>query len=100
MTTADPNAGAIAATVMNALAGVDDQTGQPLSYRQVDQLHEYEGPGVYFPPEAPGQTTSSVLDVETTGGKVGLRLYKGLDWFDMIVGLYQAAGEPTPKAPS
>lgn len=95
-----PNAGAIAQTVMCALAGIDAQTGAPLSYRQVDQLHEYEGPGVYFPPEAPGQTTSSVLDVETTSGKVGLRLYKGLDWFDMIVALYQQAGEPTPKAAS
>lgn len=100
MTTPDPNAGAVAATVMNALAGVDDTTGQPLSYRQVEQLADYAGPGVYLPPEAPGQTTSSVLDVVTTGGKVGLRLYKGLDWFDMIVAMYQAAGEPTPKAPS
>lgn len=97
---ASPNAGAIAQTVMCALAGIDAQTGAPLSYRQVDQLHEYEGPGVYFPPEAPDQTTTSVLDVETTEAKVGLRLYKGLDWFDMIVAMYQAAGEPTPKAAS
>lgn len=94
----DPNVNATPESVADSIAGTDG-TGKSLSYLQVDQLAAYTGPGNYFPPEAPNQTTSSLLDKVTTEAKVGLRLYKGLDWFDMIVALYQAAGEPTPKAP-
>lgn len=95
---ADPNVNATAQSVSDKFDGLDDN-GDELTYLQVDQLAAYTGPGNYFPPEAPGITTASQGDKITTQAKVGLRLYKGLDWFDMIVALYQAAGEPTPKAP-
>jgi hypothetical protein len=94
----DPNINASPQSVADSLSGTDGG-GNALSYREVDQLAEYAGPGVYFPAESPGQTTTSAFDLITTDAKVGLRLYKGLDWFDMIVALYQAAGEPAPKKP-
>lgn len=94
----DPNANASPKSVADALGGTDG-AGKPLPYRQVEQLAPYKGPGNYSPAESPGQTTSSLFDLATTDGKVGLRLYKGLDWFDMIVGMFQAAGEPAPKPP-
>lgn len=94
----DPNANATAQSVAGKLDGLD-ANGNMLPYLVVDQLAAYAGPGVYFPAESPKITTASQLDKITTEAKVSLRLYKGLDWFDMIVALYQAAGEPKPKAP-
>lgn len=94
----DPNINASPQSVADSLSGTDGN-GNGLPWREVEQLAEYTAPGTYFPSEAPGQTTTSAFDLITTGSKVGLRRYKGLDWFDMIVALYQAAGEPAPKAP-
>lgn len=77
-------------------------------YRRVDVLADYEGPagtdgiGKYgaagATPEGPN-TSRSLLDVETTSAKIGTRRYvnshgQKLDTFDLLVGIYQASGEP------
>jgi hypothetical protein len=90
---AQSTAGAVEAK----LDGVNINTGQPLPYRLVDQLAEYQGAGVYFPPETPNQTSPSVLDQTATLAKVFLRTRNGEDAFDMLVALRDTQVTPAPK---
>lgn len=96
----DPNINATPQSVADKLDGLD-ANGNELTYLQVTQFANWKGPGPanFAEPEAPGILTASQMDKTTSQAKVGLQLYKGLTWFDMIVAMYQAAGEPTPKAP-
>jgi hypothetical protein len=104
MTTPDPNAGAVASTVMNALAGIDDETGEQLAFDlvaflQPSQRFSLQGtaPGVtpYPFPEGPNQS-SSALDKLTTLAKILTRTYKAADGnvydvFDMLTLLVDKA---------
>jgi hypothetical protein len=79
-----------------------DPAGKPLlgpggvDYRRVDVAKEYEGKGTAG---FSAHVTRSTFDEVTLLAKTLLRRYKGLDLFDMVVALYQAAGEPAPKKP-
>jgi hypothetical protein len=100
--------------ITNLISGTNAD-GSPLigpdgaDYRRVDALADYEGPagadgvGKYgaagATPEAPN-TSRSLLDIGgTTEAKIVTRRYvnkhgQKLDLFDMVVGIYQASGEP------
>jgi hypothetical protein len=99
MTSPDPNAGATAATVLNALSGIDDSTGEPLSFDEVALLQPsarfslQNGP--YPFPEGPN-TSASGLDKLTTLAKVLTRTYVAADGntydiFDMLTLLVDKA---------
>ena len=66
-------------------------------YRRVDWLADYEGPET---PAVPGpHSTRSFFDIVTLLGKLFGRKYinkhgQKLTVYDMVVGLYQGAGEP------
>lgn len=103
------------ANSLAALIGGLDGSGKPLlgpdgaDYRRVDALADYEGPagtdgvGKYgaaaATPEGPN-TSRSLLDIGgTTSAKIITRRYvnshgQRLDLFDLLVGIYQASGEP------
>ncbi len=75
-----PNVGATAQSVSDKLDGIG-ATG-PLSYREVDQLAPMAIFGLASSapyPEAPSQTTTSVLDVTTTLGKIHTATYQASD---------------------
>lgn len=97
----DPNVNATPESVADKLDGLDGN-GNMETFLQVTQFASWTAPGpANFPqPESTGIITASLGDKVTSDSKVSLRLYKGLTWFDMIVAMYQAAGEPTPKAPT
>lgn len=103
-----------ASTITSLVSGTNED-GTPLlgpdgaDYRRVDALADYTGPagadglGKYGTagetPEGPN-TSRSLLDVGgTTTAKILTRRYPNkhgqkLDLFDLLVGIYQASGEP------
>jgi hypothetical protein len=73
-----------ASSVEAKLDGVNPTNQQPWPYRVVDLLAEYQGPGAYFPPEAPNNT-ASLFDQIVTLCKIVARRKDGKDIFDLTV---------------
>lgn len=105
-----------AQSLINLLSGIRADGGPLIGpdgadYRRVDFLADYEGPAASGDPKAAGtygtnggtsegpNTARSILDGFTTLAKLATRRYvnahgQRLDFFDLLVANYQAAGEP------
>ena len=76
-----------AQSVENKLDG--SVNGQPWAYRIVNLLSEYQGVGVYSPPESPN-STPSLFDQIVTLTKILTRRVNGKDVFDLVKEIHDA----------
>lgn len=98
MTSPDPNANASAQSVSDKIDG--EINGSPLDYRVVNQLSTWTGNGQLDPPESPNSTTS-VLDVITTLGKIFTQQTPdGLNGFDLLVDIRNSLSALTTQTKS